>query len=110
MFKQKSLLWISWAMFVVPEVMFGAMVSVLFLLIGKDYNSLVFLPGYNQFFSGHPSYITLLLVIEALGIIGLLFWNLQNKHSKIFTILLVLFLLAVISSLVLGYGVTHISF
>ncbi|OGE82715.1 MAG: hypothetical protein A3B10_01660 [Candidatus Doudnabacteria bacterium RIFCSPLOWO2_01_FULL_44_21] len=79
---QNVWLWVSLGMFLVPEILFSFLLSsVLFLfrinvpyLIGK-------LVG-EQFFIDNQSYLFLALIIEILGILGLLIFNIKFNRSR----------------------------
>ena len=70
--KQKVWLGVSLAMFVVPEVLWGAIIKIL---------DVSFVPVYKdpQFFYDHPFFALLLIVVELIGISGLIY--VVNKIS-----------------------------
>jgi len=105
---QKIWLWIFIAMFAVPEILWGSLIKVF---------KISFLPLYKdvQYFSDNPGVAFLLIIIEIIGISGIIY--LLNKKSLsvslklkyIFNILLIIILVILVISLFLSYGMSKIN-
>jgi hypothetical protein len=91
------------AMFMVPEVLFSFLTSL--VLFNVHFLPPVYLFRNEQFFLDHQNYAFVALGIEIIGLLGLFIFNIKynNKKSKnILTIILSLLLL--ITSFVLYFG------
>lgn len=78
---EKIWLWISLAMFLVPEVLFFTSPALMMSINGKSFseiNSLII--KYDIFFD-YPIYLLVIIAIEFLGILSLLILNIKNKKT-----------------------------
>ncbi len=109
---QKNWLWVSVAMFAVPEVLWGgllnALTSVIHVPIHSVYTDI-------QYFTDHPFYVYLIFFVEILFVllsVKIIYKSeFKNKYIKIF-ILVVLSLLALLllGLLYLNYMMSQVSF
>ena len=106
---QKIWLWISGAMFLVPEILWGNLLKIF---------KISFLPIYKnvQIFTDNPSVAFLIIITEIIGVSGIIYL-LNKKDSEVSikfryvsNILLVIILLILLISLYLSYGVSQINF
>jgi len=106
--KQKILLAVFLAMFIVPEALFGAITKGI---------GLPFLPMYedSQYFTDYPSSAMFVIFLEIIGIIGTLYVlnkkaGLSKKYKYVFNIILWIVLVLLIVALFLIYVYSNISF
>ncbi|MFH1967956.1 MAG: hypothetical protein ABIJ84_01055 [bacterium] len=104
--KQKAWLWVFIAMFAVPEILFLITPLSILSFINNFSEANIKAPIYyiisQQFFTDYPVYVLLAMIIEWLGVLGLLIYSFRS-HRKATGILLVI-LLAWLSILIyLGY-------
>jgi hypothetical protein len=102
---QKIWLWVSVAMFVVPEVLCSFLLSSFANLLGRELSPLYTIFIKQQFFTDHPMYLFLLLAIEIAGLLILLIINIRYRKSVIISILLSILLLWLLFVLYIGYVV-----
>ncbi len=106
---QKIWLWIFGAMFVVPEVLWGDLLKVL---------KISFLPIYQdvQTFTENPSIAFLVIIIEVIGISGVIYLinkaGFKNRYylKYVFNIFLVIILLLLLLGLFFSYSISQINF
>ncbi len=91
---QKTWLWIFGAMFVVPEVLFSPIISFASYLAKISFSSLYSLGIKNNFLPDDSTYLFIAVIIELVGVLGLLIFSvkLKNKLSAIFLGLAFIFL------------------
>jgi len=102
---QKIWLWVSLAMFVVPEVLCSFIISSVSSLFGKNLLPLYTIFIKQQFFTDHPVYLFMLLGTEIVGLLILLILNLKNKKNIIVSILLSALLLWLLFVFYIGYAI-----
>ena len=100
--KQKIWFWVFFAMFVVPEVLWGAVSGVLYLFFKINIRPVF--PD-SQIINSHYSLVVLILVAELVGIIGV--WKILIKNNNLNKItryfLYFIFLLIVMALIIVGY-------
>jgi hypothetical protein len=105
--KQKIWLWVFIGMFILLELLYGAIIKIFNLSI---------LPIYKdpQLFYDNPSVALLILLIELIVTIGLIYLINKIKFSKLYKIITNIFLVIIslflFAGLILGYTLSHISF
>lgn len=109
---QKIWLGIFLAMFIVPEVIWGALFSAVASIFSISFHPII---TDTQVFTDHPSLAHLIILVELVGISGLLFLNTKkNKSNKywkyIITTILVIILATLLFLLYLNYAISNISF
>jgi hypothetical protein len=105
---QKIWLGIFGAMFLIPEILFSIIFSSIVNYSGKDFLTLSSLFVDSRFFINNSGLFFLNLVVELVGIMGLLIINIKNKKILFSIILLVIFLWLIFISF-LGYISSSIS-
>lgn len=89
---QKIWLWVFGAMFLIPEILFSTTVSLIVSMNGTSFskiNSLV--TNYGVFFD-HPYRLLFIIIIEWLGILGLMVLSLKLKKKLLATLLFIILL------------------
>ncbi len=102
-------MWIFIAMFAVPEILWGGLIKIF---------KISFLPIYKdiQYFSDNPGVALLLIVIEIIGISGVIYLinkkcpAINLKLKIVINIILIIILVMLVLSLFLSYGVGQINF
>lgn len=106
--KQKVWFLIFMGMFIISEILFSPMISFVSFLFGINFPPMVMshILG-EQFFYGDQNLVFIALIIEILGLLGLLFFNIKfnNKKYKIL-ITIILFLLLVVTSFIFYFAFT----
>lgn len=109
--KQKVWLGIFLAMFIVPEIIWGTLVNALTSILHIDIHSVVL---DALFFSHHPGYAYLIILMEIIGLSGLLVLNMRGAYNKIvrnfINIIMVILLLSLILLLFLNFSISNMSF
>ena len=109
---QKTWLWIFGGMFVVPEVLFWftplSILSIMSNFSEIDIKPIAYYFTNPQLFSDHPIYLLTFLIIEWVGILGLLVMSIQSK-KKVFVILSGILLLWLSIIIFIGYVIANIS-
>ena len=111
---QKVWLWVFSAMFIIPEILFSFIVSFFASLYGVG--NFPFLYEYfinPQFFIDNPTYLFIILIIECLGMLGLLVWNVKfnnYRYKIILTAITTLTLILLLFIFFVGYLVSNMSF
>ncbi len=101
---QKIWLWIFGAMFIIPEILFSFVLSILdFLKV--NINPLIYFFINNQFFIDHPIYLLFANAIEWAGVLGLLVMSIKSKKI-VFIFLLTAILLWLSLDFYFGYVLT----
>ncbi len=108
---QKIWLWISLAMFFIPEIFFSPIISFFASLYGVTNFSFLYEHFINpQFFIDNPIYLFIILSIECLGMLGLLIYNIkfnQHRYKIVLTIITTLILILLLFIFFVGYAVTN---
>ncbi len=99
---QKIWLWIFIAMFVVPEILFLTIPSSIINYSGKDFLTLSSFFVNSRFFINNPLLFFVTLIVELLGVIGLITLSVKS-NKKTISILLTIILLWLSFVLFLGY-------
>ena len=111
---QKIWLWLSSAMFLVPEVFFSFILSFFALFMGVENFPFLAQSFFgSQFFMDNSEYLFTALGIECLGMLGLLIWNIKFNHNRykvITTTITALVLALLLFIFYIGYAVSNISF
>jgi len=89
---QKKLLWLFGAMFLIPEILFSIILSSIVNYSGKDFLTLTSIFVDSRFFINNPTYFLIILIIELIGITGLLFLSIKNRRKIMSTILIIILL------------------
>lgn len=94
--KQKIWMWVSIAMFAIPEILFFTTPLAILSLVNDfsqtNINPLIYSFISPQFFTDHPIFPLLSIIIEWLGILGLLILS-TKCNRKVLAILLSIILL-----------------
>jgi len=103
---QKTWLWIFGAMFIVPEVLWGNLIGILHMPLLPFY-------GNVQIFTDNPMIAYLVIIIEIIGVGGLIYLSNKQYHGTklnyLFNIILILVLLLLIASLFLSYAISNMN-
>lgn len=99
---QKTWLWVFSGMVIVPELVFSILPSSVINYSGKDFLTLTSLFVDDRFFINNPSYFLFTLIVEIVGVIGLLVISIKYR-KKVFITFLVAILLWLLFILFLGY-------
>ena len=83
---QKVWMWLSLAMFLVPEVLFFTTPALLMSFSGESFSQISSLVINYKFFLNYPIYLLIVIVVEFLGVLGL--FLLSIKSNKILTTIL----------------------
>ncbi len=105
--KQKIWLGIFGTMFVVPEILFSFVLSIV-VFLGITINPLYSFFINHQFFIDHSNYLLIANTVEWAGVLGLLVMSWKFKR-KILVILLGIILLWLSIELYLGYIISNMS-
>ncbi|MDE2030817.1 MAG: hypothetical protein KGI58_00955 [Patescibacteria group bacterium] len=108
--KQKIWLWISLAMFIVPEVLFSFLLSSFLFFFGVSGPYLIGFLINPQFFVDNKDINLLLILIELFGILGLLIFNIRfnkNNSKSILSLILSILLLFTIFIFYVGFSMRH---
>ena len=105
---QKIWMWIFIAMFAIPEILFSIILSSIINYHGKDFLTLSSLFVNGRFFINNPFYFFITIIIEMIGVLGLLVISVKTKKI-IFIILLGIILLWLLLIFFLGYVSNNIS-
>ena len=89
---QKIWLWISVAMFVVPEVFFSFLTLSVISFFGKDFLPLITKFIDQQFFTDHPIYLIYALAVEVVGVLILAIISFQRNKKPVAIFLSIIFL------------------
>lgn len=98
---QKIWLWVFLAMFMIPEMLFSFVISVI-ELFGLDFNPLYTLFINQQFFIDSPIYLFIFNIIELIGVLGMLIISIK-LNRKIISVILGIVLVWLIFVIFLGY-------
>ncbi len=101
---QKIWLWIFGAMFVVIEILFSFILSIVGFF-GKNISPLYMFFVSQQFFIDHPLYLLVANAIEWAGVLGLLIISIKSK-KRVLIVPLVIILLWLSLDFYLGYVLT----
>ncbi|OGI78973.1 hypothetical protein A3F19_03050 [Candidatus Nomurabacteria bacterium RIFCSPHIGHO2_12_FULL_37_29] len=109
---QKIWLGVFVVMFVVPEILWGALISSIASIFKINFHSLL---TNSQVFSDHPIFAYLIICTEIIGIAGLLHRNLKNNYENkilknILSTILVMLIIMLLGLLYLNYAMSNISF
>lgn len=111
---QKTWLWIFGGMFVVPEVLFFTTLNMIQALGGKSFSELSSLLINYKIFFAHPNYLLATVIIEAIGIIGLLVMNFKINKKYFISLPVAIVLIGILYWLYIVYGfidiTSHINF
>ena len=100
--KQKILLSIFGAMFLIPEILFFITPSFISVMNGKSFSKISSLiVNYSIFFS-HPFYLLTIIAIEFIGVLGLMILFIKF-NKKIWAILAFIFLLWLLFAFLIEY-------
>lgn len=105
---QKTWLWIFGGMFVVPEVLFFTIPSSIINYSNKLFLTLITPFFDSRLFINNPKIFFLILVIELVGVVGLLVLNVKSR-KKLFSFLLGVVLLWLLFIAFLMYVSTSIN-
>jgi hypothetical protein len=106
---QKTWLWVFGAMFVVPEALFFTTLNMIQAVHGKSFSELTsWLISYRIFFE-HPGYLLTIIVIEGLGILGLLVMNFKINKKYFISLPVAILLLGVLYWLYSIYAFVDVS-
>ena len=107
---QKTWLWIFVGMFLIPEILFWftplSILSFMNNFSEMNIRPLAYLFINPQFFTDNPTYLFCFLIIEWIGLLGLLVMSIKLK-KKLFTVLSGVFLLWIFFILFIGYGISN---
>ena len=106
--KQKTWLWISLAMFALPEILFFTIISSIINYSGKDFLTLISPFVDSRFFINNPVYFFVFSIIEWIGILGLAIVSIK-LNKKLLSIMLIIIILWMSLVLFLGYVSSNIS-
>jgi len=87
---QKIWLGIFGAMFLIPEILFSTIPSSIVNYSGKDFLTLVSFFIDSRFFINNPGLFFITLLIEIVGLIGLLVLSIENKKIVLSIILIII--------------------
>jgi hypothetical protein len=108
--KQKILLWISLVMFIIPEILFSFIFSSTLFLFRVNISYLMGKLIGEQFFIDNQFIIFCALIVEILGLLGLLIFNIkfnQNKSRLILSIILFILLIFTILIFYTAFYMRH---
>ena len=105
---KKIWMWIFIAMFAIPEILFSVTLSSIINYHGKDFFTISSLFVSGRFFINNPFYFFVTIIIELIGVLGLLVISIKNKKI-IFIILSGVILLWLLFIFFLGYVSNNIS-
>ena len=77
--KQKVWLWIFGAMFLIPEILFSGIASLIALLFGKELGSLYSIGINKNIFPDSSLVLILGIAVEFIGALGLFIFSFKNK-------------------------------
>ncbi len=105
---QKIWFWISLSLFLIPEILFSPLISLVAFFFGvENFPSLIYRFISQQFFLDNQFYSFIILIIEIVGVIGLLIYNKKFSRNISVAILLFVILIILILLLYVGFSLRH---
>ncbi len=107
---QKIWIWIFLGMFLIPELLFSPVISFVLFLFGIDLNYLMTKFVNQQFFTDNQIFIFIAVMVELLGVLGLLILNIKfnkNKLKNLYSILLFLLIILLTFIFYVGLSFRH---
>ena len=109
--KEKIWFWIFLIMFILPEFIFSFLISSISSFLGVVSFPFIYKMFVSQqFFIDNQIYLFLALVVEFLGLLGLLISNIRFSNNKFIRILLVVLLIFLGFTFIIGYSISNMSF
>lgn len=107
---QKIWLWVSGAMFLIPEILFFTTPLLIQSLSGKSFLNLSSLFINYAIFFAHPLYLLLIIFFEWIGVLGLIILSIKLNKKILTTLSLIVllwlsyaFCIVYITSISMGY-------
>jgi hypothetical protein len=107
---QKNWLIIFIITFLLPEVLFSPIIISILFLFGINLSPIIFNIIKEQFFTDHQNYVSLMILIETIGVFGLLFFNIKfnkNKYKNILTTILLLLFIFIFFVFLFTFSIRH---